>query len=129
MKKKGLSKNFSLRRLIKSFGYAFNGIRLMISQEQNARIHLFVMCCVIIAGCCFQISAIEWIAVVLAIGSVIAAETFNTSIEALSDMVSPQYSENIKQVKDFAAGAVLIVAGAAVVTGFIIFLPKIIALF
>ncbi|MDR3262014.1 MAG: diacylglycerol kinase family protein [Tannerella sp.] len=129
MKKKGLFKKFSLRRLIKSFGYAFHGIRLMILQEQNARIHLFVTCCVVIAGCCFHLSAAEWVAVVIAIGSVIAAEAFNTSIEALSDMVSPQYSENIKQVKDFAAGAVLTVAGAAIIVGFIIFLPKIIALF
>ncbi|MDR3269092.1 MAG: diacylglycerol kinase family protein [Tannerella sp.] len=129
MKKKGISKKLSVRRLIKSFGYAFYGIRLMILQEQNARIHLLATCCVVFAGCCFRLSVSEWATIVIAIGCVISAETFNTSIEALSDMVSPEYSENIKQVKDFAAGAVLIVAIAAIITGLLIFLPKVIALF
>ena len=58
-----------------------------------------------------------------------AAEAFNTSIEALSDMVSPEYSEGIRRVKDFAAGAVLLVSIAAAITGMIIFVPALVALF
>jgi diacylglycerol kinase (ATP) len=129
MKPKNTSGRISVRRLIKSFGYAVNGLRQVIRQEQNARVHLLVALCTVVAGCCFRISATEWMAIVLATGGVMAAEAFNTSIEALSDTVLPEYSENIKQVKDFAAGAVLIVALAAAVVGLIIFLPKIIALF
>lgn len=63
-----------------------------------------------------------------AIGSVLAAEAFNTAIEALCDFASPAYQEAIKHTKDLAAGAVLIVAIAAAVVGLLIFIPKIMAL-
>jgi diacylglycerol kinase (ATP) len=129
MKRKNASRSISVKRLIRSFGYAVSGIRQVVCQEQNARIHLLVALCTVIAGCCFRISAVEWMAIVLAIGGVMAAETFNTSIEALSDTVSPEHSENIKRVKDFAAGAVLIVALAAAAVGLTVFLPKIMVLF
>ena len=129
MKQKGSTGGVSIRRLIKSFGYAFHGLCRMFRQEQNARVHLIAALCTVAAGCWFRISAMEWIALVIAIGSVMAAETFNTSIEALSDMVSPEYSEAIKHVKDFAAGAVLISALAAALAGLIVFVPRVLALF
>jgi diacylglycerol kinase (ATP) len=125
MKKKGIS----LKRLILSFGYAFNGIRRMVVQEQNAKIHLLVMLIVVVAGFCFRLVASEWIAIVIVMGGVFAAEAFNTSIEALSNTLSPDYNKKIKQVKDFAAGAVLVFTLTAVIVGLIIFLPKIINLF
>ncbi|MDR2233627.1 MAG: diacylglycerol kinase family protein [Tannerella sp.] len=120
-------KGISFKRLIKSFGYAFNGIRLMVIQEQNAKIHLIIIALVTIGGIILQIAVIEWIAIFIVSGGVLAAEAFNTSIETLSDTISPEYNKNIKQVKDFAAGAVLIMALTAVVTGAIIFLPKLLA--
>jgi diacylglycerol kinase (ATP) len=124
MDKNGISP----RRLLKSFGYAFRGIRLMIAQEQNAKIHVFALCCVVVAGYAFRLSAMEWVAVAIVSGNVLAAELINTSIEQLSDTVSPQYSESIKRVKDFAAGAVLVTALLSVVVGAFIFAPKIAAL-
>ncbi|MDR2469966.1 MAG: diacylglycerol kinase family protein [Tannerella sp.] len=129
MKEKKAARGISVGRLSKSFGYAIQGIRRMFRQEQNARVHLFVLLCTVIAGCCFRISAAEWMAVVIAGGCVMAAEAFNTSVEALSDLVSPEYSEGIRRVKDFAAGAVLLVSIAAAITGMIIFVPEIMALF
>ena len=125
MKHKGIS----FKRLIKSFGYALHGIRLMVSNEQNAKIHLFTMVIVVVAGYYFHFSTAEWIMIVIVSGGVFAAEAFNTSIEALSDTIAPEYNKNIKQVKDFAAGAVLVASITAIIVGLIIFLPKIIALF
>jgi diacylglycerol kinase (ATP) len=119
----------SFKRLIKSFGYAFNGIRLMIRQEQNARIHLTVMGAVVVGGILLHIAVFEWIVIVVISGGVLAAEAFNTSIETLSDTISPEYNKNIKQVKDFAAGAVLIMTVSAVIVGVLIFLPKLWSLF
>ncbi|MDR1746321.1 MAG: diacylglycerol kinase family protein [Tannerella sp.] len=121
MSKKGIS----FRRLLKSFGYALNGLRWMVVREQNAKIHILAFLCVIVAGWFFGISASEWIAIVIVAGMVFTAETFNTSIETLSDKFSPEYDESIKRVKDVAAGAVLVTAIIAVVVGLIIFLPKI----
>ena len=125
MAKKGLS----IKRLFKSFGYAFKGIYQMIITEQNAKVHTFAACCVVVAGFYFRISSFEWISIIMLIAGVLAAEIFNTSIEALSDKVSPEYSESIKKVKDFAAGGVLLMAIAAVIVGLIIFVPKVIACF
>ncbi|MDR1332655.1 MAG: diacylglycerol kinase family protein [Tannerella sp.] len=122
-------KNLSLKRLIKSFGYAFNGIRVFVRQEQNARIHLVALCCAVAAGFFFRITPSEWIAVIFAAGSVLTAEAINSSIEELSDAVSPERNPKIKLVKDLAAGAVLLATFAAVIVGAIIFLPGIVALF
>lgn len=123
------NKGFSLRKRLRSFKFAFNGIRLLIANEHNAWIHCFAAVCVLIAGAVFGLSRGEWIAVSFAIGSVLAAEAVNSSIEALADVVSPQYNEKIKRCKDLAAGAVLLTAMAAAAVGLIIFIPKLTALF
>lgn len=116
---------FTLRKRLKSFRYAFNGIRLLIQNEHNAWIHCFATICVLIAGFIFELSTTEWIAILIIIGAVFSAEAINSSIEAISDFVSPEYNEAIKRTKDLAAGAVLIMAIIAVIVGIIIFIPKI----
>lgn len=117
---------FTLRKRLRSFGYAFHGIFLLVSQEANAWIHCFAAACVIAAGFFFGISTMEWVAVVFAIGMVLAAEAVNSAVEALADRVTEEYDEAIKSTKDLASGAVLILAMAAAVIGCIIFIPKII---
>ena len=111
------------------FRYAFNGIRLLIPREHNAWIHCFAAVCVVVAGILLGLSETEWIAVVIVIGAVLAAEAVNSALEAIADFVSPEYSEAIKRTKDLAAGAVLIMAIAAAIVGGIIFFPKLIALY
>lgn len=115
---------FTLRKRLKSFRFAFNGIRLLITREHNAWIHCFAAVCVITAGYIVGLTATEWIAIIITIGVVLAAEAVNSSIEALADLVSPGYNEAIKRTKDLAAGAVLILAIAAAIVGLIIFTPK-----
>lgn len=119
-------KKFSIRRLFRSFSYAVRGVRQVICAEQNAQVHICALICVVVAGMYFRLSSTEWIAVVLAAGGVFAGETFNTAIEELSDAVSPQYDKRIKRVKDFSAGAVLIMAITAAIVGLVIFIPKIV---
>lgn len=121
MKKEG----FSWKKRARSFRYAFAGIRSLIATEHNAWIHCAAAACAIAAGIGFSVSATEWIAIVMCIGGVLAAEGFNSAIEALADRVSPGYDEAVKRTKDIAAGAVLLTAIAAAVTGLIIFVPKI----
>ena len=78
---------------------------------------------VIIAVIVLGITRTEWIMVVMCIGTVIAAELFNTAIEKLVDLVSPERHPVAGRVKDIAAGAVLICAVAAAIIGLIIFIP------
>ena len=122
------NEGFTLRKRLRSFKFAGNGIRLLIAHEHNAWIHCFAAVCVTIAGWSIGLSSIEWIAIVFAIAMVLAAEAVNSSIEALADLVSPGYNEAIKRTKDLAAGAVLILAIGAATIGCIIFLPKFLAL-
>lgn len=117
---------FTLRKRLRSFGYAFHGIRLLITQEANAWIHCFAAVCVVVAGFFFGISVSEWIAVIFAISMVLAAEAVNSAVEALADRVTQEYDEAIKRTKDLASGAVLILAIAAAIIGCIIFIPKIV---
>lgn len=117
---------FTFRKRLKSFVYAFRGIRLLIGREPNARIHCFAAICVLVLGFALHISSTEWIAITIVIGLVFAFEAINSSIEALADLVSPEYNEAIKHTKDLAAGAVLLSALSALVVGLLIFIPKLI---
>ena len=119
---------FSLSKRLKSFSYAFNGLRTVIKEEHNSRIHIIVSLIVIVCGFIFQISIIEWMLLCFAIGFVISIEILNSAIENLADFVSPEYHNLIKKVKDIAAASVLVSTISSVVIGILIFLPKIIVL-
>ncbi len=121
-----MKKVLSIKRLKKSFGYAFKGIDDVVSNEPNMKIHVSVAILVVIMSFLLKISMIEWIILVLLIGLVLAAEVINTTIENLVDMYTKDYNERAKVVKDTAAGTVLILAITAVIIGLMIFIPKII---
>lgn len=116
---------FSINKRLKSFGYAFNGLKILVKEEHNSRIHIVAAICVLIAGFIFKLSALEWIAIVFAIGLVIALEIFNSAIENISDFVSPDRHDTIKKIKDLSAAGVLIGALTALIIGLIVFVPKI----
>jgi len=120
---------FKIHDRLKSFRFAFNGIRILLIHEHNAWVHLFAAVCVILAGFLLEISILEWVSIVIVIGFVIALEAINSSIEKLSDYVSPEKHNQIKIVKDLSAACVLIGAITSVIVGLLIFMPKIIALF
>lgn len=120
---------FSITKRLHSFKYAFNGLRILIKEEHNARIHLFASICVIAAGLFFNLSTLEWVAICFAIGFVISLETVNSAIENIADFISPEKHEKIKKIKDLAAAAVLISALTTLVIGAVIFIPKIFNLF
>ena len=122
-----MKKVLSIKRLRKSFGYAFKGIDDVIEHEPNMKIHVVVAILVVIMAFILKVSIIEWIILVLLIGAVLAAETINTTIENLVDMYTKEYDEKAKNVKD-TAGTVLILAITSAIIGLIIFIPKIIYL-
>ncbi len=117
------------KRLINSFKVAFRGIWFVVRTQRNFHIHLIAAITVVIFGFWLKINSQEWLAVIITIFVVISAEAFNTAIEKLVDMVSPEYNKLAGLVKDIAAGAVLLTAIMAVIVGCVIFLPKLIALF
>lgn len=117
---------FSWRARARSFVYAFHGMRALFRYEHNAWIHTVAATLAIILGIILRISALEWIVVIILIGAVLALESVNSAVEALADKISPEFSPLIKKAKDLAAAAVLFMAIAALISGIIIFIPKII---
>ena len=114
-------------KLIKSFGYAFKGIYIATADQLNIKIHFLAVLIVTIAGIYFRITATEWCLVVICYGMVLTAELFNSAIENLVDLVSPDYHLLAGKVKDISAGAVLISAICTAVVSLFIFLKYIIA--
>lgn len=106
---------------LQTFRYALRGITAMLRTERNARFHAFATVLVVGFGFALGVDRMEWIALVLAISSVWAAEGFNTAIEALCDVVSPEYHPGIERAKDVAAGAVLLATIGALIIGLLVF--------
>ena len=117
------------KKLINSFKYALQGFASSFRTERNMKIHVVATILVIILGIYLKLNLIELSIITIAIVIVISAELFNTAIETIVDMVSPQKNEKAKLAKDISAGAVLILAIGSAIVGFILFLPKIIAIF
>lgn len=117
------------KKLINSFKYAIEGIISSFRTERNMKIHVLAMIIVIILSFVLKLDKMEWCFIIIAIISVISAELFNTAIETVVDMVSPERNSKAKLAKDIAAGAVLVVAMGAAIMGVMIFGPKIINIF
>lgn len=118
-----------LRARIKSFGHAWAGLVFLVKSEPHARVHLLATVLVLISAWILEVSRQDWLWLILAIALVWVSEAINTAIEYLCDVVSPEYSENVKRTKDIAAGAVLIAAITAVIIGISVFGTYIGALF
>lgn len=120
-----MANKFSMIKRGHSFKYAFKGIIIVLKSQHNAWIHLAITVMVIIFGIIYPLTLTEWLLIIFAIGFVLVAEACNTAIEKLVDLVSPEHNDKAGQVKDMAAGAVLIAAITAAVIGLIIFVPKV----
>ena len=118
-------KGFSVKRVLRSFKFAFRGMGVLFREEHNAWVHLLAAVLAVAAGIFFRISLLEWALVAFAIGLVFSAEVFNSALERVCDVVQPEQDKRIGDIKDLCAAAVLICAIAAAAIGLFIFLPKI----
>ncbi len=86
---------------------------------------MIAIVCAVMAGIILSLTSLEWVVILFAIGSVLAAEAINTAIEKQPISFPRRIrSLSVKQ-KDLAA-AVLILSTCAFIIGGIIFIPKII---
>ncbi|MFU2163526.1 diacylglycerol kinase [Streptococcus pluranimalium] len=118
-------KKWKNRTLIASLEFAMTGLVTVYKEERNMRKHLMSALLAILAGLAFHLSAVEWLLLLLSIFLVIAFEIINSAIENVVDLASGyHFSLLAKNAKDMAAGAVLVMSLYAIVTGLIIFVPK-----
>ena len=113
------------KKLINSFKYAIEGFVSSFKTERNMKIHILAMVLVVLLGMYLKLTLIEWCFITFAIALVIGSELFNTAIETIVDMVSPEKNPKAKLAKDISAAAVLAFAIGAAIIGMIIFIPKI----
>lgn len=122
-------KRFSIVARVRSVNHALRGFIILIKTGHNFWMHIFFSALAVYLGCILNISSVEWILIILAIGFVLFAESFNTAIEIDIDLTSPNYHPYARDTKDVAAASVTIAMLVAAIVGLIIFLPKILALY
>ncbi|MNO62416.1 Undecaprenol kinase [compost metagenome] len=112
-----------------TFRYALEGIVVSLKTQRNLRFHIVAAVFVMLAALFFDLPLRDIALLLLVIGFVISAELFNTAIEAVVDLVTPEWHSLAKMAKDAAAGAVLIAACFAVLIGIVLFYEPVVTWF
>lgn len=112
-----------------AFRHAFAGLAYLLRSQPNARIHAVITAIAVTLGLALGFTRIEWALLIGAIGLVWLAELFNTAVEALVDLVSPEHHRLAGASKDLAAAAVLVAALTSLLIGLLLFLPRLVLLF
>lgn len=110
-----------MKKLCRSFGFAFCGLVSAVKNERNFRTHLVAMATVIYFSAVYGVEKWEAVCLSAMIALVLAAELFNTAIEAVVDIASPEKNPLARIAKDSAAGAVLVFALASVAVAVFVF--------
>ncbi|HLO97574.1 MAG TPA: diacylglycerol kinase [Fimbriimonas sp.] len=112
------------RDIFQPFKVALNGIIFTFKTQRHMRFHLYVVFTIVLLGMFVNLGLREMLVLLFTVSLVVVAEMFNSAIEAVVDMVSPNYSPNAKFAKDIAAGAVLITTIIALVVGALLILGE-----
>jgi diacylglycerol kinase len=123
-----MSSTYKHRKHHLSLQSAISGILLAFKAELNIKLIILFAIVTLAFGVAFQISYMEWLAVIMAIMIVLLAEMINTSIESVTDLITKDWNEDAKAAKDIAGGMVLIACFGAFIIGLVIFLPRILLL-
>ena len=122
-------KKLGFKRILKSFKFSFDGLKYAYTHEQSLALHVIVMAFIILCGFVFKITPIQWVITLVMGALILVAELFNTSIEAVVDMVTQEYHPLAKVAKDTASAACFVADMVAAGMWLVVFGPKIIALF
>ena len=112
-----------LRQWLKSANFAIEGILHGARTQRHLRYHFISAAAVLIVSYVLGVSRLEFILLSLAVILVLSAEMLNSAVEAVVDLLSPDYTEKARIAKDIAAGAVFITAFGAAVLGYVILFP------
>jgi diacylglycerol kinase (ATP) len=111
------------RQWVRSANCAIEGILQAASTQRHLRYHFFSAAFVLLLSYVLGVSRTEFLILALSVIAVLLAEMFNTAIEVIVDIISPEETEKARIAKDIAAGAVLITAFGVAVIGYIVLFP------
>ncbi len=114
--------------MARAFSCAFSGILYALRTQRNFKVHAAFALAAVVLGFALRIPRWSWLAVVACIAAVIALEVMNTAVEAVVDMVSPEWNELAMRAKDCAAGAVYVAALGSLAIAAIVYIPPVIEL-
>lgn len=124
MSEPAVDNDFRPKTWLGKFACAFRGVRIGIGAYGAASfaVHLPVMTGVLAAGWWAGVTWYEWYLLLVCITVVLAAEMFNSSLEALGRAVTTEYNPHVRDALDIASGAVFTaVVGASAVGLLILF--------
>lgn len=107
-------------RFIDSVNCAIEGIIHAARTQKHMRYHFLASLLLLLAVLFLKVSALEFTLLTISVCFVLFAELVNTSLEAIVDLISPEYHPLAKIAKDMAAGGVLVAAIGAAVMGYLI---------
>src|SRR3990167_3092688 len=113
------------KHTVKSFRFAFEGLKAVFEGEPNFRVHILITFLVLTLAWVLGFSPLEFTILLITIGLVLILELVNTAIEETINLISTEFSPRIKLIKDVAAAGVLLSAILSVIIGVLLFLPKI----
>ncbi|HPO59382.1 MAG TPA: diacylglycerol kinase family protein [Anaerolineaceae bacterium] len=111
-----------------SFLYACQGIAYALRTQPNTRIILAMTAVAFVASFLLRLDALEWAAIIFAVGLVWVAELVNTAVESVLDYLNPPIHPLVKAAKDVSAGAVLLASITALLIGIVVLLLPLITL-
>lgn len=101
--------------------FALSGLLSTYKNEASFKIQSFFAIGAVVFLFISKAQPLWWALFIINIVCVLGSELFNTAIENLVDRLHPEQHSSIKQVKDCAAGAVLVFSLSSLLT-FICFL-------
>ena len=110
-------------RLLKSFRYAWRGIATVAREEQNFRVELLAAAAVLLLAAYLRVKPAEAAVLALVCGGVLVLELMNSLLERVVDLVKPRVHPYVAEIKNIAAGAVLVAAATSIAIAVFIFLP------
>jgi len=125
----GLAAGFQAGRTWRrKFADAFRGLARAVRTQSSFAVHLPVAGLVVLLAALFRLPARDWAVLLVAIGGVLAAELFNSALEAFARAPGQGRHPRIRDALDIASAAVLVAAATAVGVGLVVFLPRLVEL-
>jgi diacylglycerol kinase len=121
----GVHDHRGLKGLGATFRYALQGFAHTIRTQRSMRVHIAAAVLVTLAGVAVRLERVEWAIIAICVGLVLSSELINTALEAVVDLVSPEFDPKAKVAKDAAAAAVFVFAVISVIVGALIFFTAI----
>ena len=113
------------KRFIYSVINSINGLKISYKDERSMILHLVVSILVVILGFVFKINKLDWIFVILFLGTILSVELLNTAIEACVDLVTKEYNPLAKKAKDAGSAAAFSISVLAGIGLLMVYLPHI----